>query len=352
MPGQPALIMIQGPEPGSYCKLPDNRVTTIGRSSRNTLRVVNPSVSRFHCEIGWVNGAWVLTDLNSKKGTIVNGESLKGRKVLRPGDIIRLSSVVFRFDLVAESPHEDGALVAIKEAEIDHKLRTRGETTGSLDDIRARTRLAAEAARKAAVGKTYPLRKNLLFLGAVAGISVLLAAALLFYAHRRASGALGDTQWSGRSAWGEAQSALQEGRSVAGLRELRRLSERVPRTPLVARAAQEYRRELWRLVEDCFAAAAAAEGEGDYKAAIAAYSGLEKLDLPEAVAKLYRSRRRQTEKLARAALRDADRRAERLLEEGKKQQALRVYMEIKDRLGLEELRAEASARVARLKANP
>ena len=32
--GQPVLIMIQGPEPGSIYKLPDNRVTTIGRSSR------------------------------------------------------------------------------------------------------------------------------------------------------------------------------------------------------------------------------------------------------------------------------------------------------------------------------
>ncbi len=72
---QPVLIVIQGPEPGIIYRLPENRVTTIGRSTRNSIVVVNPDVSRFHCELSYVNGRWELHDLNSKKGTIINGEA-------------------------------------------------------------------------------------------------------------------------------------------------------------------------------------------------------------------------------------------------------------------------------------
>ncbi len=65
-------------------RLPENRVTTIGRSTRNSIVVVNPDVSRFHCELSYVNGRWELHDLNSKKGTIVNGEGLDGSRAPDP----------------------------------------------------------------------------------------------------------------------------------------------------------------------------------------------------------------------------------------------------------------------------
>ena len=52
----PVMIMIQGNDPGARWGLQETRVITIGRSSRNCISLTNPSVSRFHCEISYING--------------------------------------------------------------------------------------------------------------------------------------------------------------------------------------------------------------------------------------------------------------------------------------------------------
>ncbi len=163
--------MIQGPDPGSLYKLPDNRVTTIGRSSRNTVKLLTSSVSRFHCEISCVDGDWELRDLNSRRGTVVNDQRVSERHLLRPGDIIRLSSVLLRFDMIDESVADDGAIVAIMEAELDRKLREKREATGSLEDIRQRSRLEGRQTREERRSRRAELKTNALFLAAVAAVA-------------------------------------------------------------------------------------------------------------------------------------------------------------------------------------
>ena len=44
-------------------------------------------------------GSWVLTDLGSTNGSRINGRSVEGSEVLRPGDEIELGSTTLRFEL-------------------------------------------------------------------------------------------------------------------------------------------------------------------------------------------------------------------------------------------------------------
>jgi hypothetical protein len=52
--------------------------------------VDDPSVSRTHLLLEQLGGAWFVEDLGSRNGTYVNGQRISGRRVVRPGDEIRL----------------------------------------------------------------------------------------------------------------------------------------------------------------------------------------------------------------------------------------------------------------------
>jgi pSer/pThr/pTyr-binding forkhead associated (FHA) protein len=298
--------MIQGPAPGSLYKLRDNRVTTIGRSSRSSIRVVNPSVSRFHCEVAWVNGLWRINDLNSKKGTVVNGEWIQDRCVLRPGDIIRLATIVFRFDMMSETALQDGAIVAIMEAELDQKLATKGEAAGSLEDIRARSRLEGED-RVRPHRRRGALRANLTFIAAAAVVVAAVVGAVLFCARE------------------------------------------VVRAPQKAREVQEVRRQtLWAEVEQKLSLVAARETESNYAAALALYDELDQKDPEEPIRRLLWERKQLTVRLARGSFEATQRNARRQIEKGNTRAALALYQKARDRVGLPELAAQAETMIARL----
>ena len=54
-------------------------------------------VSRHHARVFYRDGKWVLHDLRSTNGTLVNGVSV-GRTELRPGDLILLGDEQLRID--------------------------------------------------------------------------------------------------------------------------------------------------------------------------------------------------------------------------------------------------------------
>ena len=58
----------------------------------------DPAVSRPHAQLEFVDGAWVVTDLGSANGTIVNGTPVSGKgRVLRDGDIISFGATLVLF---------------------------------------------------------------------------------------------------------------------------------------------------------------------------------------------------------------------------------------------------------------
>ncbi len=67
-------------------------VINIGRRSDNHLVLQDPRVSRAHAQIRAIRGQYVVFDLNSTGGTLVNGRRIH-QSALKPGDVISLSGV-------------------------------------------------------------------------------------------------------------------------------------------------------------------------------------------------------------------------------------------------------------------
>jgi Protein of unknown function (DUF3662)/FHA domain len=72
---------------------------TIGRSRQSDIVVDDPNVSRQHAEIRPRGGSWVLTDLGSTNGSILNGRRIDGPEVLKPGDQIEIGTSAMTFEL-------------------------------------------------------------------------------------------------------------------------------------------------------------------------------------------------------------------------------------------------------------
>lgn len=346
---QPVLVMIQGPQPGSFYKLPDNRVTTIGRSSRNTIRAVSNSVSRFHCEIAWVNGRWELTDLNSKKGTIVNGAPISEKHVLQAGDVLRLSTTVFRFDMIEENKLRDGAMMAIVEAEMDVKFAPKGEAAGSLDDIRTRSRLEVlDLRRRRASPKA--ARLNLVFLAGAAVTVALLVAGVLILARRRADAREADAEALADSLCRQALVAAQGGDPKAAVDALRDVARRFPGTPAAGTAVTAATDIVWKAAEENMALAPQREAEGDFAAALRSYDDLETLGPDEELQALLSKGRDYTVRLARAHFQAVERTAEREAQAGRRDAALAAYQEAREHIGVPDLVSEADRKIAQLQA--
>lgn len=64
----------------------------IGRNENNKICIPNVAVSRNHAVIKREGNGFVIQDLNSVNGTIVNGHILRGIHQLREGDIIQINS--------------------------------------------------------------------------------------------------------------------------------------------------------------------------------------------------------------------------------------------------------------------
>lgn len=91
--GQGQLIITNGPMEGNTIRLLA-KLITVGRATANAdwdISLADPSVSRPHARLEYVNQNWVIYDLGSSNGTLVNDVAVteKGR-VLRDGDVLLL----------------------------------------------------------------------------------------------------------------------------------------------------------------------------------------------------------------------------------------------------------------------
>jgi Nif-specific regulatory protein len=89
-------LVIAGPSKDSLIPLPDGEAT-IGRDPTSAVAVIDPSVSRKHCLLRREDdGRIQIKDLDSRNGTLVNGEAVK-EHWLRHGDEIATGDSVFLF---------------------------------------------------------------------------------------------------------------------------------------------------------------------------------------------------------------------------------------------------------------
>lgn len=107
------LLVIAGPDAGTRHALPDGEPQLIGRSTE-ALGSRDPTVSRRHAELTPADGQWWIADLRSTHGTLVNGERIGGRVVLRDGDRVRCGQTEFAFAVVHGDPVDElaGSLAA------------------------------------------------------------------------------------------------------------------------------------------------------------------------------------------------------------------------------------------------
>lgn len=82
-----------GPLKGSSWAIGD-RTLVIGRESACDVSILDPLVSRRHCEVGAVNGSVHVKDLGSSNATFVNGESIKEVSA-KTGDEVAVGNTIF-----------------------------------------------------------------------------------------------------------------------------------------------------------------------------------------------------------------------------------------------------------------
>ena len=93
---QASLVLLAGPTPGRRFRLATNIV--IGRGSESTLQLDDPEVSRRHTMVRCEGPTFVVEDLNSRNGTLLNGLPLRAPRALSFGDKLQLGPrVVFLF---------------------------------------------------------------------------------------------------------------------------------------------------------------------------------------------------------------------------------------------------------------
>jgi hypothetical protein len=75
--------------------LPVRERTIVGRSRACGCIVSDPTVSRAHAAVSYVDGSWSLRDLGSTNGTFVNGRRIAGEIEVKPGDEVTFGGARF-----------------------------------------------------------------------------------------------------------------------------------------------------------------------------------------------------------------------------------------------------------------
>src|SRR5688572_6783095 len=103
----PEVRILSGPESGRAVTLERGGVLRIGRklppgepgAPVRDIEIDDPKLSRLHCEVLDVDGAWVLRDCDSSNGTFLNGKRVHER-VIRPGDRVQLGATELELALL------------------------------------------------------------------------------------------------------------------------------------------------------------------------------------------------------------------------------------------------------------
>jgi len=90
-----SLVLLEDERPARTFHL-SGAATTIGRLPECDVVIADPGASRRHAEVRNQDGTWLLTDLGSTNGTLVNGMMVASH-VLREGDRITIGNSVFEF---------------------------------------------------------------------------------------------------------------------------------------------------------------------------------------------------------------------------------------------------------------
>ena len=105
------LVVRDGNQWRDVFRLMPGQVTTVGRSSTNRVVVRDEVCSRNHCEVFQSGERWLLRDLGSRNGTLVNGVSVDADWPLEEGQIIQIGEcgLGFTSDLLHAFPESESS---------------------------------------------------------------------------------------------------------------------------------------------------------------------------------------------------------------------------------------------------
>lgn len=95
------LVVLAGPDEGRVFAL-GTEVLLLGRSRATDTHLLDPHVSRVHCQVVPEDSKHVLVDFDSAGGTFVNGKQVT-RHELKSGDLIRIGTTHMQF-VVEQTP--------------------------------------------------------------------------------------------------------------------------------------------------------------------------------------------------------------------------------------------------------
>ena len=141
---------------------------TMGREPDNDIVVENLLVSGYHARIDPAGREYILTDLQSKNGTFVNGERVTSTK-LKDGDQILVGKHTIVFTLSPEEIQEDQKLTEptmfIEVAQGTSEPEAQDPTPSGLDSTAISAERPAVLSFLAGGGDEYEIKKKLVKLG-------------------------------------------------------------------------------------------------------------------------------------------------------------------------------------------
>lgn len=148
---QPSLVFLTGDLIAVPIPL-DREEVILGRALEAGVRINDTKVSRQHAKIVVVGegdghrAEYVLTDLDSRNGTYLNGRKIQ-EQVLQNGDKIMIGEHILRFDLLDEIDREYQLQI--------HRLISHDDLTGLLSSRSFFSELRREAGRSKAEGRNF-----------------------------------------------------------------------------------------------------------------------------------------------------------------------------------------------------
>ncbi len=91
------LVIREGTKWTDVFRLVPGRTATIGRAATNQIVIKDERCSRYHAEIFLTSGKWTLRDLDSRNGTSVGSQRIRGDYGLIPGSIVRIANCQLAF---------------------------------------------------------------------------------------------------------------------------------------------------------------------------------------------------------------------------------------------------------------
>lgn len=97
----------------------------IGRQEGCALRIPSGEVSRRHCVLAFEDGNVTLEDLGSCNGTFLNDKRIKSKRMVHPGDTLKVGPITFTVEYSLADTNVQEAAASGKRPEMEVSKKTR-----------------------------------------------------------------------------------------------------------------------------------------------------------------------------------------------------------------------------------